>query len=181
VNYTAYGYKDIKFSATNKYGTTTAGIAIYIASSDRPIATTPLDSIDTSAVDNFVNQFDVVPGEMPNIVSVIMSMYDPLDDALAVPEGILACNDDISLTGIMVDRIAGQQKHIAIEKCLVHGITGDHHHTEQQHIHQHESNKNIDHIEITKQALLSVLRRRRLFPVSEFREKVHTRTCFLLQ
>ena len=82
VNYTAYGYKDIKFSATNKYGTTTAGIAIYIASSDRPIATTPLDSIDTSAVDNFVNQFDVVPGEMPNIVSVIMSMYDPLDDAL---------------------------------------------------------------------------------------------------
>ena len=81
VNYTEYGYKTVKVTATNKYGSETAGITIYIVNGDRPLATDRFDPIDTGAVDSFVNQFDVAPGTMPNPVDIIMSLFDPLDNA----------------------------------------------------------------------------------------------------
>ena len=82
ITYTSQGYKTITITAESIFGTATDSVTILYGKAPRPMQTELFEEVDTTPVTNFVNQFDVEPGEMPNPVGIVASLFAPFDDAL---------------------------------------------------------------------------------------------------
>ena len=82
ITYTTQGYKTITLTAESIFGTATDSVTILYGKAPRPMQTELFDTVDTTPVDNLIAQFDVIPGEMPNPVGIIGSLFQPFDDAL---------------------------------------------------------------------------------------------------
>ena len=87
VLYKNYGYKTITLSGTNKYGSGSSTITIIVVSGwERPMATTPINPVDTTPVKNFTDSFNVPQGEILDLPAVFGALTAPMSDLL--PDGM---------------------------------------------------------------------------------------------
>ena len=80
--YQSQDYKTITIRAESIFGSASDSVTITYGTPSRPLQKELFEEVDTTLVDNFLNEFDVTPGEMPNPVGIIESLYQPFDDAL---------------------------------------------------------------------------------------------------